>query len=215
MKPLPLCALLLLTLALPAADLPPASQIAARIIRERAHELELRGQGAVAGELRALADQLASGQVPLADAHLVVQIALAGTTISAPPSDPQQQRRASAAAETAAAILDGTPLGDVPPAGTTPATPAPVDERRLDVPIATTVKIADWMGEPRSLLVMIGAGKDQHVVEGQRLLVRRGDQQLAVLSITQVKDTSAIGIAIPGTFVADVQIKPGDAVVSQ
>jgi hypothetical protein len=207
-------ALLLLPCLLAAADPSPAVGIAAKVIRERAQELERDGQAVVAGELRALADQLAGGAVSLADAALVVQIALAGDRRPAAPAlTPEQRRAAERAADQAAAILDG----DAP--ATAPGRPAkpgpPIDEKALAIPIATTVLIADWIGEPKSLLVMIGAGKDQHVTPGQRFIVRRGEQQLAVISATQVKESSTICLAVAGTLAEGVQIKAGDAVVSE
>lgn len=207
-------ALLLLPTLLPAAEPSPAVGIAAKVIRERAHDLERGGQAVVAGELRTLADQLAGGTVTLADAALVVQIALSGTT-RAPAStiSPEQRRAAENAAARAAAVLDG----DTPAAPTAKPAPAvpPVDEKTLAIPIATTVLISDWVGDPKSLLVMIGAGKDQHIAPGQRFVVKRDEQKLAVISATQVKDSSTICLAIPGTFAEGVQIKAGDAVVSE
>lgn len=206
--------LLLLPVLLMAAEPSPAAGIAAKIIRERAAEIERSGQPAVAGELRVLADQLAGGTVSLADAALVVQIALAGNTrpaIPAPIQTPEQRKAAEKAAAKAASILDAEPPA---PAAYKPATP-PIDEKALAIPIATSVLIADWVGEPKSLLVMIGVGKDQHVTVGQRFVVKRGEQKLAVISATQVKEASTICMAVAGTLTDGVQVKAGDAVVSE
>ncbi|MBA3700099.1 MAG: hypothetical protein H0W78_14715 [Planctomycetes bacterium] len=210
---------LLSFLALPcliAADASPAAGIAAKVIRERAAEIERGGQAAVAGELRALAEQLAAGTVTLADAALVVQIALAGNTSRAPmPLQTAEQRRAAEqAAARATLILDG----DEPyaPSAGKPASATPaIDEQALAIPIATSVLIADWVGDPKALLVMIGVGRDQHVTTGQRFVVKRGEQKLVVISATQVKESSTICMAIAGTLAEGVQIKPGDAVVSE
>lgn len=148
----------------------------------------------------------------LADAALVVQIALAGNTRApAPTMTPEQRRTAENAAAKATAILDG----DAEPVAKTTPTAPPIDEKALAVPVATTVLISDWVGDPKSLLVMIGAGQDQHVAQGQRFVVKRDEQKLAVISATQVKASSTICLAIPGTFADGVQIKAGDAVVSE
>ena len=95
-----------------------------------------------------------------------------------------------------------------------PAAPA-IDEKALAIPVATSVLIADWVGEPKSLLVMIGVGKDQHITVGQRFVVKRGEQKLAVISATQVKEASTICMAIAGTLAEGAQIKAGDAVLSE
>jgi hypothetical protein len=206
--------LLLLPSLLMAAEPSPAAGIAAKVIRERATEIERGGQAAVAGELRVLADELAGGTVTLADAALVVQIALAGNTrTSAPLQTPEQRRAAENAAAKAASILDGEPAA---PAAYKPATTTPpIDEKALAIPVATSVLIADWVGEPKSLLVMIGVGKDQHITAGQRFVVKRGEQKLAVISATQVKEASTICMAVAGTLVEGAQIKAGDSVVSE
>lgn len=202
----------LVSVSLAAADTSPAVGIAAKVIRERAQDLERGGQAVVAGELRQLAEQLAGGTVSLADAALVVQIALAGNTRApAPTMTPEQRRTAENAAAKATAILDG----DAEPVAKTTPTAPPIDEKALAVPVATTVLISDWVGDPKSLLVMIGAGQDQHVAQGQRFVVKRDEQKLAVISATQVKASSTICLAIPGTFADGVQIKAGDAVVSE
>ena len=210
MKRLLLLSLLLLPDLLMAAETSPAAGIAAKVIRERAVEIERGGQAAVAGELRALADQLAGGTVTLADAALVVQIALAGNTRGAAPMPTAEQRRnAEHAAARVESILDGET-----PTPRKPAAPA-IDEKALAIPIATSVLIADWVGEPKSLVVMIGVGKDQHVTVGQRFVVKRDDQKLAMISATQVKENSTICIAVAGTLAEGVTIKAGDAVVSE
>ena len=206
--------LLLATAALSAAE-SPASGIAAKIIRERASELEHRGQHPVAEQLRVLADGLAGGTVALGDAALVVQIALAGaptTAATAPTLSPEQRRAAAASAATATSVLDG----EAPTASAAPAAKsAPIDEKVLGIPVATSVLIASYVGEPKSLLVMIGAGKDQQIKVGQRFAVKRGEQKIAVISSTQVKDNSTICIAIPGTLADGAEIKAGDAVVAE
>ena len=218
MKRIASLSLLLLPYLMMAAEPSPAAGIAAKIIRERALDLEVHGQRPVAGELRVLADQLAGGTVSLTDAALVVQIALTGsaTGIPAPTQTPEQRRAAANAAAKATSILDG----DVPsPAATsttkTAAAEPAIDEKALAVPIATTVVISDWAGEPKSLLVMINVGKDQHITQGQRFVVKRDDKQIAVISAAQVKATSTMCIAIPGTFAEGVVIKPGDTVLSE
>jgi len=196
----------------PAAGI--AASIAAKVIRERATEVERAGQAVVAGELRVLADQLAGGTVTLADAALVVQIALAGNTRTAAPiQTPEQRRVAEGAAAKAASILDGEPAATV--SGKPGSAAAPIDEKALAIPVVTSVLIADWVGEPKSLLVMIGVGKDQHITAGQRFVVKRGEQKLAVISATQVKEASTICMAVAGTLVEGAQIKAGDAVVSE
>ncbi len=201
-----------LCVALGAAD-SPASGIAAKIIRERALDLEHRGQRPVAEQLRVLADGLNGGTVSLGDAALVVQIALAGAqvTSTAPVLTPEQRRAAAASAATAAAILDG----DLASSAGSPSKTPPIDEKMLGIPVATSVLIASYVGEPKSLLVMIGAGKDQQIKPGQRFAVKRGDATIAVISSTQVKDNSTICIAIPGTLAEGAEIKAGDSVVPE
>jgi hypothetical protein len=207
--------LILLVPCLRAAEPSPAAGIAAKVIRERAQQVELAGNGAVAGELRALADQLAAGSVSLADAALVVQIALAGTPAqnAAPAMTPEQRKAATAAAAKATAILDGEPPAQVTAKADPPA--AVIDEKALAIPVATTVLIASYVGEPKSLLVMIGAGKDQHITSGQRFAVKRADKPIAVISATQVKENSTICIAIPGTLAQGEEVKAGDSVVPE
>jgi hypothetical protein len=218
MKRLASLSLLLLPYVMMAAEPSPAAGIAAKVIRERALELESHGQGPVAGELRVLADQLAGGTVSLADAALVVQIALTGSATGTPtPTQTPEQRRAAAnAAAKATSILDG----DVPAAASVSAAKAAaaephIDEKALAVPVATTVLIASYVGEPKSLLVMIGAGKDQQIAQGQRFVVKRGELKIAVISSTQIKNNQTICIAIPGTLADGEEIKPGDAVISE
>lgn len=206
---------LLSHLALTAAE-SPATGIAAKVIRERALDLEHRGQRPVAEQLRALADGLAGGTVSLSDAAFVVQIALAGAPAGAamPMPSPEQRRAAMASATTATSILDGeTPLAA---ATASPAVKDPaIDEKVLGVPVATTVLIASYVGDPKSLLVMIGAGKDQQIKTSQRFAVKRGEVKIAVISSTQVKDNSTICIAIPGSLADGAEIKPGDSVVPE
>ena len=203
--------LLLSHLALSAAE-SPATGIAAKVIRERALDLEHRGQRPVAEQLRVLADGLAGGTVSLSDAALVVQIALAGApaATATPMQSPEQHRAAIASAATATLVLDG----ETPTTATAAKEPA-IDEKALGVPVATTVLIASYVGDPKSLLVMIGAGKDQQIKTSQRFAVKRGDTKIAVISSTQVKDNSTICIAIPGTLADGAEIKPGDSVVPE
>ena len=197
----------------------PASGIAAKVIRERAAELELRGQRPVAEHLRVLADGLASGTVSLSDAALVMQIALAGAAPTAAPMlSPEQRRAAIASAATTTSILDSEPPAVVTTApGRDPikGNTAKVDEHALAIPVATTVLVASYVGEPKSLLVMIGAGTDQQISQGQRFQIKRGELKIAVVSASQVKERQTICLAIPGTLAEGAEIKPGDAVVSE
>ncbi|HEX3132490.1 MAG TPA: hypothetical protein VHX44_02780 [Planctomycetota bacterium] len=209
--------LLLLVPLARAVEPSPAAGIAAKVIRERALALETHGQAPVAGELRALADQLAGGTVFLADAALVVQIALTGNAagIPVPEQTPEQRRAAANAAARATSILDGD-VAAAPVSTAKPTAPEPhIDEKALAVPVATTVLIASYISEPKSLLVMIGAGKDQQIAQGQRFVVKRGDVKIAVISATQIKNNQTICIAIPGTLADGAEIKPGDAVTSE
>src|SRR4051812_46329154 len=130
--------LLLLSAALPAAE-SPATTIAAKVLRERAGDLERRGQRPVAEQLRVLADGLAGGTVSLGDAALVAQIALAGAPAAAGPAPLTQEQRhaAAASAETATAVLDG----ETPPAKPSAAKAPVIDEKLLNVPVATSVLI--------------------------------------------------------------------------
>jgi hypothetical protein len=65
------------------------------------------------------------------------------------------------------------------------------------------------------MLVMIGAGEDQQVKIGQRFIIKRNDQQIAVVSATQVKAVMSICIAIAGTLAEDANIKAGDVALSE
>jgi len=218
MQRIALLSLLLLPSLLMAAEPSPAASIAAKVIRERALELETHGQRPVAEELRVLADQLANGTVSLADAALVVQIALTGNAagMPTPTLTPEQRRAAANAAAKATSILDGDTPAPAPVSATKPSAAEPaIDEKALAVPVATTVLIASYVGEPKSLLVMIGAGKDQHIAQGQRFVVKRGELKVAVISATQVKNNQTICIAIPGTLADGEEIRPGDAVISE
>ena len=192
----------------------PANGIAAKVIRERAAELELRGQRPVAEQMRVLADGLASGVVSLGDAALVMQIALAGSSTSAVPAlTPDQRRAALASAVRTTSILDSEP----PSVATTAAglDTAKIDERALAIPVATTVVIAMYIGEPKVLSVMIGAGTDQQITQGQRFQIKRGEIKIAVVSASQVKEHQTICLAIPGTLAEGAEIKPGDSVVPE
>jgi hypothetical protein len=197
----------------------PANGIAAKVIRERAAELEHRGQRPVAEQMRVLADGLASGTVSLSDAALVMQIALAGSSSTAAPAlTPEQRRAAIASAAKTTSILDSEPPSVVttaPGLDTTKVDTAKVDERALAIPVATTVLVASYVGEPKSLLVMIGAGTDQQITQGQRFQIKRGDLKIAVVSASQVKEHQTICLAIPGTLAEGAEIKPGDAVVPE
>ncbi len=199
----------------------PANGIAAKVIRERAAELEHRGQRPVAEQMRVLADGLAGGTVSLSDAALVMQIALAGSSssaISAPILSPEQRRAALASAAKTASILDSEPppvVTTAPGLDRTKVDTEKVDERALAIPVATTVLVASYVGEPKSLLVMIGAGTDQQITQGQRLHIKRGDLKIAVVSASQVKEHQTICLAIPGTLAEGAEIKPGDSVVSE
>ena len=196
----------------------PANGIAAKVIRERAAELEHRGQRPVAEQMRVLADGLASGTVSLSDAALVMQIALIGSsTTTAPALTPEQRRAALASAAKTTSILDSEPPSVVttaPGLDTTKVDTAKV-ERALAIPVATTVLVASYVGEPKSLLVMIGAGTDQQITQGQRFQIKRGELKIAVVSASQVKEHQTICLAIPGTLAEGAEIKPGDAVVSE
>ena len=87
--------------------------------------------------------------------------------------------------------------------------------RALPIPVAATVLVASYVGEPKSLLVMIGAGTDQQITPGQRFLIKRGELKIAVVSASQVKEHQTICLAIPGTLAEGAEIKAGDAVVSE
>ena len=192
-----LLSLLLFTSLAPAAEESPAIRIAATLIRERAHEQSVAGHVLVAAQLDALSRALASGQVTLAEAAQVVQIALAGSA-SAPVAATSRPSEPPVTAAQVTAVLDGEP--SAPAASATP--PA----------ITTHVLAAGRPGDSKTLLVMIGAGKDQQVAANQRFAVRRGEVKLGVLSVTEVRDTMAISIAIPGTIPEGAEIKEGDTV---
>lgn len=197
----------------------PANGIAAKVIRERAAELEHRGQRPVAEQMRVLADGLASGTVSLSDAALVMQIALIGSsTTTAPALTPEQRRAALASAAKTTSILDSEPPSVVTTTtglDTAKIDPVKVDERVLAIPVATTVLVASYVGEPKSLLVMIGAGTDQQITQGQRFQIKRGEIKIAVVSASQVREHQTICLAIPGTLAEGGEIKPGDAVVPE
>lgn len=197
----------------------PANGIAAKVIRERAAELENRGQRPVAEQMRVLADGLASGIVSLSDAALVMHIALAGaSTTAAPALTPEQRRAAIASAARTTSVLDSElppVVTATPRVETTKGETAKIDERALAIPVATTVLVASYVGEPKNLLVMIGAGTDQQITQGQRFQIKRGELKIAVVSASQVKERQTICLAIPGTLAEGAEIKPGDAVVSE
>lgn len=205
----PLLALLVVVPFLPgtlSAGESPATRIASAVIHERARELRTAGQSAVAAQLEALANGLAEGSVTLADAALVMQIANAG---SAPRTAPSSATAAAKPAEpptTPAQIVD---ILD----GKAPE-PAPVAVAAAPLAGAHgTVLAASRAGDGKTTLVMISAGSEQQVKTGQRFTIRRGDQTLAVVSASQVKETMTICVAIPGSGPADAEIKEGDQVV--
>jgi hypothetical protein len=192
---------------------------AAEVIRERAKELDVRGQRQLAEQLRVLADALGAGTVALDDAALVVQIALAGPAPVSAPTRPVRSEAPPVSAAQVTSILDGETLP--PPAATAPtaaAPPAPAATPAIaapPIPVATTVLTASRVGEQKTLLVMIGAGADQQVQPGQRFLVKREEQQIAVISATQVKESMSICIAIAGTVAEGAEIRAGDHVISE
>jgi hypothetical protein len=198
----------------------PANSIAATIILERAREAELHGQPLIAQQLRSLAQSLSAGTVTLQDATLVVHMALAGAN-SGPLPTPARQPPISAAQVTA--ILDGETLAPTPPEPVLASEPViiPPTEKveitpaALTIPIATTVLTASRVGEAKTMLVMIGAGEDQKVSLGQRFIIKRGEQQIAVVSATQVKAAMSICIAIAGTIADNADISSGDSVFSE
>ena len=197
----------------------PASGIAAKVIRERAAEIEHRGQRPVAEQMRVLADGLANGTVSLNDAALVMQIALAGASPTAAPIlSPEQRRAAIASAAKTTSILDSeapTVVTTAPGLDPKKGDASKVNEHALAIPVATTVLVTSYVGEPKSLFVMIGAGTDQQITQGQRFQIKRGELKIAVVSASQVKERQTICLAIPGTLAEGAEIKPGDAVVSE
>ncbi len=210
-----------------------ARQIAAQIIKERARESEQRGQLIIAEQLRHLASGLQAQQITLTDAALVVQIALAGNASSTPATSHRPVENPVSAAQVTA-ILDGDLTATTPPPttsepttseplptpvetlGTTPVeVNPPITVPKPQIPVATSVITASRVGEDKTMLVMIGAGDDQQVKMGQRFIVKRNDQQIAVISATQVKPNMTICIAIAGTIANEETIKAGDVVVSE
>ena len=204
MRHLPI--LLLLASLAPAAEESPAIRIASLLIRERAHEQAVAGHGTIAAQLDALSRALAAGQVTLAEASQVVQIALAGQATGASavvrPSRPSEP---AVTVDQVTAVLDGGP------ASASSATGAATPSAAV---ITAHVLAAGRPGDSKTLLVMIGAGKDQQVTPNQRFAVRHGDQKLGILSVTEVRDTMAISISIPGTLPDGAEIKEGDTVES-
>lgn len=189
-----------------------AARIASAVIHERARELKAAGQPAVAAQLETLANGLADGSVTLADAALVMQIAASSSGArTAPPTATASASTKPAEPTTTPAqvvdILDGK--APEPAAPTTAAAPG-------SAPTAGahgTVLAASRAGDGKTTLVMISAGSEQQVKTGQRFTIRRGDQALAVVSASQVKETMTICVAIPGSGPADAEIKEGDQVV--
>jgi hypothetical protein len=214
---------LLLMPCLRAAEPSPAVGIAATVIRERAQQMELAGHSAVAGELRSLAKELAAGQVSLADAALVVQIALAGTPtqLAAPTLTPKQREDPTVAAAKATALLDGVPPAPVSAPMSTPVTAsvaAPttvLEEKAPAIQVATNVLAAQFLEDSKTWMVMINAGNNQKIVRGQRLQVKRGDKLIVAISASQVKEMSSICLALSETLTPGEEIKPGDQVVSE
>lgn len=205
----PLLALLVVVPFLPGtlpAGESPATRIASAVIHERARELRTAGQPAVAAQLEALANGLAEGSVTLADAALVMQIANAGSAARTTPSS--------------AAVATTTAKPAEPP--TTPAqvvdildgkAPEPAPAAAAPTGPTGTVLAASRANDGKTSLVMISAGSEQQVKTGQRFTIRRGDQTLAVVSASQVKETMTICVAIPGSGPADAEIKEGDQVL--
>ncbi len=118
------CAMALAAEALPTAPTSPiATRIAAALIAERAREQALAGAGAIASQLDALARALNGGQVTLADAALVMHIAMAGAP---PPPHGQAASAPRVSPEQVVAILDGSAAATAPiPAPPAPAAGAP------------------------------------------------------------------------------------------
>ena len=210
LRPLPavLFSIVMLATALPAAE-NTAAHIASAVIRERAHELKASGQSAVAAQLDALANGLADGSVTLTDAALVMQIAAS-----------------SSGARNATPTATAAALAKPPEPPTSPAqvvdildgkapTPAPAAVTAVVPPTGPsgTVLAASRAGDGKTTLVMISVGTDQQIKTGQRFTIRRGDQALAVVSASQVKETMTICVAIPGSGPADAEIKEGDQAV--
>jgi hypothetical protein len=209
-----------LSLTLLAAE-SPATGIAASVIRERAREAEQRGQLMIGQQLRALADSLSTGAVNLQDATLIVHMALAGSAASPLPTRSTQP---AVSAKQVTAILDGESLPPSKPipepivAPNSTIAEHPTSTLIADIsplPVVTSVLTASLVGEPKSLLVMIGAGEDQQIKIGQRFIVKRNDEQIAVISATQVKASMSICIAIPGTVAEGGEIRAGDSVLSE
>lgn len=205
MRHLPI--LLLLASLAPAAEESPAIRIASLLIRERAHEQAVAGHGTIAAQLDALSRALAAGQVTLAEASQVVQIALAGQATGASAvARPSRPSEPAVTVDQVTAVLDGGPASASSATGAATPSAAPA--------ITAHVLAAGRPGDSKTLLVMIGAGKDQQVTPNQRFAVRHGDQKLGILSVTEVRDTMAISISIPGTLPDGAEIKEGDTVES-
>jgi hypothetical protein len=204
------------------------NRVAATIIRQRANDMQ-NVQPVIAEQLRQLALMVQDGRTSLADAALIMQMSFSGVASGAasslapsitpsitPPSGPVMS------AEQVTSVLDGEQvvLNKNPPEPAVKTEeknqPLPVSTTpAADIPVVTSVVTASRVGDNKTLLVMIGAGNDQHVTIGQRFIVKRADKQLAVISATQVKAGMSICIAIAGTFDDTTEIKPGDAVVSE
>jgi hypothetical protein len=246
---LPLTVVFSAVAALPlAAEEQPAVRIAAELIHQRAAEQAATGHGPVAGQLDALANALSAGKVSLADAALVVQIALAGPAAptaratalppaprvspaqvaaildgTAPPPAPGSAkpadlgRAADAAKPDTAKPDDAAKSGDAVKPGDKPADAAtadaakPADAAAPGGPLTTVLAVGRG-GDGKTTLVMIAAGTDKHLAKGQRLQVRRGDQDIALLSISDVRDTMAVCVELPIKGPVDAEIREGDAV---
>jgi hypothetical protein len=210
---LPVFAALCLCPYLSAAD--DTTRVAASIIRERASALQAT-QPLIAEQLQQLALMVQNGHTSLSDAALIMQISFAGMNGSAPvakmPSGPvmtTQQVTAVLDGETVTLAKNTTKSDDVSTPTPTSTTPTAA------IPVVSSVVTASRVGDNKTLLVMIGAGDDQQIKIGQRFIVKRGEQPLAVVSATQIKAAMSICIAIAGTFDDSTEIKPGDAVVSE
>ena len=187
----------------------PATRIASAVIHERARELRAGGQPAVAAQLETLANGLADGSVTLADAALVMQIA---TSSNGQRNVPPATAAVAVAAKPLEPPTTPTQVADILDGKAPESTPAAVAAAALAGPTGT-VLAASRAGDGKTTLVMISAGSEQQVKTGQRFTIRRGDQALAVVSASQVKETMTICVAIPGSGPADAEIKEGDQVV--
>ena len=191
-------------LAAPAEELPPALRLASALIAERAHEAQAAGRPVVARTLGELAEAVASRQVGLGEAALLVEIA--GGAPGVPLVASGSARRAAApepklSQAQAVDIVEGAGLAAVAP----PAAPL----------LTGAVLVVARGKDGKSQLVAIGLGKDKGVNPGQRFLVRREGKRLAELVIGDVSDaTMSTGFIVPGTEAEpNIEILKGDEVV--